>query len=93
MPLFTNGIIGDLRLLACLDYCRLGNQYLLRQPINGFTLVKSYPLKGMELQRSSERFQNRRKNMNTELLKIQRTPIVGEKYIDDYQAGGDYVEV
>jgi len=45
---FLDGEIGDLRLLKCLDYCKLGNQYLLRKPISDLKYVKHYALKGLE---------------------------------------------
>ena len=92
LPLFLNGIIGDLRLLKCLDYCKLGDQYLIRRMTGSLSFERSYSLKGQELQRAWDRWQARRRDMNAELLKIQRNSIAGEKFIDDYLEEGDYLE-
>ena len=92
LPIFMQGIIGDLRLLRCLDFCKLGNQYLFRNSAKNLSFVKSYSLKGLELQRARERHQNRRKNMTAELIGIQRVSLSGERFIEEYLEGGDYFE-
>ena len=93
LPFFLRGEIGDLRLFSCLDYCMLGNQYLLRttgQYLSNHTVKH---LKGAELQQAGARVAARRSGMDAELQKIRRQPVAGERYIDDYLADGDYYEV
>ena len=93
LPFFLRGEIGDQRLFRCLDFCKLGNQYLLRQSAK-YLINHSYKLlKGSELQQAEKRRVARRRGMDTELQRIRRQPIPGEKYIDDYLAGGDFYEV
>lgn len=91
--LFMEGIIGDLRLLRCLDYCKLGNQYVFRSSAEGLTPYKSYGLANLQLQQAATRWVGRRRRMNDDLKIIQRTPISGELYIDDYLHKGDFLEV
>lgn len=92
LPLFMQGEIGDQRLLKCLDFCKFGDQYLFREsPIN-LTDVRSYDLKGQELQRARTRNAARKRDMLNELQRIRRQPIAGELYIEDYLARGDYIE-
>ncbi|MCL2774172.1 MAG: DUF3990 domain-containing protein [Oscillospiraceae bacterium] len=93
MPQFMNGTIGDKRLIKCLDYCKLGNQYCLRESAEGLIFNRSYKLKGLELQQAAEGFRNRRKGMQEQLIQIQRNSIQGEKFIEDYIRMGDYVEI
>ena len=93
LPFFMRGEIGDQRLLQCLDYCKLGNQYLLRQGTECLSNHSYKVLKGIELQRAVERKGARRREMEEGLLKIRRQPIAGEKYIEDYLNKGDYHEV
>ena len=93
LPFFLRGEIGDQRLFRCLDYCKLGNQYLLRQSARYLSNHTSTLLKGAELQQAVERRAARRRGMEAELLKIRRQPVSGEKYIEDYLADGDYHEV
>ena len=93
LPFFLRGEIGDKRLFRCLDYCKLGNQYLLRQTVKYLSNHTYAPLKGAELQKAMERGAARRWGMETELRKIRRQPISGEKYIEDYIASGDFREV
>ena len=92
LPLFMSGIIGDIRLLECLDYCKLGNQYLLRGSAEYLTFIESCQLRDSDLKIALDNYNGRRKNMGSELIKIQRAPVTGEKFIEDYLAEGDYIE-
>jgi len=89
---FMQGTIGDKRLMECLDFCKLGNQYCLKKSASGLTYVKSYPLKGLELQKAYERYRNRKRGLHPGLREIYRKQIAGEKFIDDYLAEGAYVQ-
>ena len=93
MPPFLIGTIGDKRLIKCLDYCKLGNQYCIREYIESLKFVRSYKLKGLELQQAADGFRNRRRGMQEQLIQIQRNSISGEKFIENYVKMGDYVEV
>ena len=93
LPFFLRGEIGDLRLFRCLDYCKLGNQYLLRLSAEYLSNHTFKSLKGAELQQAGERRTARRKGMEAELQKIRRQPVSGERFIDDYLADGDYHEI
>ena len=93
LPFFLRGEIGDRRLFRCLDYCKLGNQYLLRQSAKYLSNHSFYPLKGAELQLAGKRRAERRRGMEVELQKIRRQPVSGERFIDDYLADGDFYEV
>jgi hypothetical protein len=93
LPFFLRGEIGDRRLFKCLDYCKLGNQYLLRKNVKYLYNHTYYPLKGIEIQLAENRRAERRKGMETELQKIRRQPVSDEKYIDDYISYGDYYEI
>ena len=93
IPLFLSGTIGDKRLIECLDFCNLGNQYCILERIPGLTFVRSYALHGLELQRANERNVLRKRGMGSKLVEIQRRPVSGERFIEDYLAEGDYVEL
>ena len=93
LPFFLRGEIGDQRLFRCLDYCKLGNQYLLRQTVKHLSNHTFKTLKGTELQQAQERKAARRRGMEAGLQKIRRQPVPGEKYIDDYLACGDFHEI
>ena len=93
IPLFISGIIGDKRLIECLDFCKFGNQYCLKNSAEGLEFIKSAPLKGLELQQARDRYYTRRSDMTNQLRIIQRNSIPGEKYIEDYLSEGDYNEV
>jgi len=93
MPPFLIGTIGDRRLIKCLDYCKLGNQYCLRESVEGFTFVRSSKLRGLELQQAADGFRNRRRGMQEQLIQIQRNSMPDEKYIEDYIKMGDYIEI
>ena len=92
LPIFMQGIIGDLRLLKCLNYCNLGNQYLLRGPTGFLTFERSYNLKGLELQRAIDRYYIRRQDMSSRIQSIYEEQIPGEKFLRHYLAEGDYIE-
>ena len=93
LPFFLRGEIGDIRLFRCLDYCKLGNQYLLRQTVKYLSNHTFEPLKGAMLHQAEERRAARRRGMEAQLQKIRRQPIAGEKFIDDYLADGDFHEI
>ena len=93
LPFFLRGEIGDKRLFRCLDYCKLGNQYLLRKSVKYLCNHTYKPLKGTELQQAEKRREARRRGMEDQLQKIRRQPVTGEKFIDDYLADGDFYEV
>lgn len=90
--LFLDGVIGDLRLIKCLDYCKLGNQFCFRSSADCLTEENSYELKGLELQKASERFYNRRSSMESQLRLIRRQSIEGELFVEDYVQRGGYSE-
>ena len=92
MELFLSGVIGDKRLKKSLDYCKLGDQFLLRENTSFLSNHSSKPLTGGEKQQAAERFKSRRQGMGRDLTLIQRESIAGEKYIEDYLAMGDYHE-
>jgi len=87
------GEIGDKRLFRCLDFCKLGNQYLLRQTVKHLSNHTFEPLKGVRLQQAEERRAARRRGMEAQLQKIRRQPVQEEKFIDDYLSGGDFHEI
>ena len=89
---FMQGAIGDKRLMECLDFCKLGNQYCLKKPVDGLTFIQSYPLKGLELQKAGERYRDRRRGLQQGLREIYRNQIPGEKFIDDYLREDAYVQ-
>ena len=93
LPFFLRGEIGDKRLFRCLDYCKLGNQYLLRQTVKHLSNHTFKPLEGVRLKQAEERGAVRRRGMEAQLQKIRRQPVHGEKFIDDYLAGGDFHEI
>ena len=89
---FLAGDIGDRRLLKSLDYCKLGDQFLLRNDASCLGDHSSKILKGLELQQAADRFRSRRKNMNHGLTLIRRESFPEEKYIEHYLEMGDYCE-
>ena len=93
IPPFLLGTLGDSRLIACLDYCKLGNQYCLKESAEYLTFVRSFPLKGLELQQAADRYRNRRRGMQEQLIKIQRSIMSDEKFIEDYMKEGGYDEI
>ena len=90
---FTRGIIGDIRLMQCLDYCKLGSQYCLRERIDRLFLVDCCALTAGQKRDAQRRVLARRANMAGGLLGIYRTPAEGEKFVEEYLAWGDYREV
>ena len=88
MPLFMQGIIGDRRLIKCLDYCKLGKQYLFREHAAGLTFIESYIMNDSQRKDAIERYNDRRKRMNRDLIILQREPMQGEKFIEHYLEGG-----
>ena len=92
LPIFIRGIIGDIRLIKCLDYCNLGNQYMLRVPSVDITHVDSYQLQGESLKAAVSRIQARRKRINQHIHTIYEEQQQGEKFFRHYLADGDYVE-
>ena len=90
---FIDETLGDKRLLEALNYCKLGNQYLLRDSSECLSFSESYELKGQELQRAESRWHSRRKGMDVFVKSLFKKPVDGEKYLSDYIAGGDYVEL
>ena len=93
IPLFINGIIGDKRLIKCLDFCKFGNQYCLKNSAEGLEFVKSTTLRGLELEQARDRYYARRSGMTNQLRIIQRNSIPGEKFIEDYLTERDYNEI
>jgi hypothetical protein len=93
IPLFIGGIIGDKRLIECLDFCKFGNQYCLKNSADGLEFTKSFPLKGQELVQAQNSSRLRKSGMTSQLRAIQRSSIAGEKFVEDYLAEGDYDEV
>ena len=89
---FMDGTLGDKRLLESLNYCKLGAQFLLRQSTKYLISHQNKDLKGAELQRAQARWISRRNGMNEYVKGLFRKPVIGEKYIEDYIAGGDYIE-
>ncbi|MCL1883464.1 MAG: DUF3990 domain-containing protein [Defluviitaleaceae bacterium] len=90
---FTRGIIGDLRLIECSQFCKLGSQYCLRKNADGLDFVESYDLSKCDAQKSRKRIAERRNNMKQGLLQIYRSNPQGELYIEDYYKKGDFYEV
>ena len=89
---FLNGLIGDIRLLKALDYCNLGNQYAIRLDKTVLREHSFEPLVGIELQNAIKRSHDRRKNMDSYLRNLVRNPVYGEKYVEDYERLGDFIE-
>lgn len=92
LSFFLGGEIGDLRLIKCLEYCKLGDQYLLKKLPDKAEHLETRRLHGLALQTAYNRNMARRDNMDNALLKIRRQSIEGELFIDDYLAKGDYIE-
>ena len=90
---FMDETLGDKRLMEALNYCKLGNQYLLRNSTDSLSSHEFKELKGQELQRASDRWLARRKNMNDFVLSLFRKPVLGEKYLSDYIEMGDWIEI
>ena len=76
--------IGDLRVLKMLSYCKLGLQYVLKNNANGLQFVKSYELKGLQLQQAQDRHNNRKYLMQEKLVEIARSSVNGEKFVEWY---------
>ena len=92
LQFFVASAIGDKRLIECLDYCKLGNQYCIREPIDGLTWERSYEIKGLQLQQVTKRHADRRREMSKGLELIRERNIPGEKFIRHYREMGAYVE-
>jgi len=92
LSFFLSGEIGDLRLIKCLEYCKLGDQYLLKKLPDKAEHLEARRLHGLALQTAYNRNIARRHNMDNALLKIRRQSVEGELFIDDYLAKGDYIE-
>lgn len=92
MPLFMSGIIGDKRLLECLDLCKLGDQYAFTDGLEKLSFSKHYVLKGQELQRAENRFRSRRTDLTRQLRLIYEKSPKGEMFIRHYLEEGDYIE-
>ena len=90
---FMDETLGDKRLFEALNYCKLGEQYLLRTSSEYLSSHEFHELRGQELQRAFDRWSLRRKDMNDFVRVLFRKPVDGEKYVSDYIAGGDYIEV
>jgi len=87
LPAFlTEGIlgIGDKRLFECLTLVQLGDQYTLKNSVEGLTFVGSYVLKGFTLQQARDRHSQRRVNMAATLNKIKRNQYTNELFLEDY---------
>ena len=89
---FTDGILSDKRLIKCIKYCGLGYQYVFKKKCAGLEFMGSTSVTQQEINEALIRKQNRRQDMNKFIRTVYRTPIKGEKFLDEMDGeGGVYV--
>jgi len=89
---FSDGLIGDKRLINAIKICDLGKQYIFKNNVKGLSFVRFIKMDDISLDLARKRKNNRRAGLRKSISNVYKTLIVGEEFYDDYEKKGDYVE-
>lgn len=87
LPVFMRGGLtglSDTILIKCLNYCRLGDQYVFTKHLKTLTFLESYQMDPTQIQAARSRYKEKKRGMKEDLIKIRGLHSTSDKYIEDY---------